>query len=91
VPYSSEHKQKTRARIVESARILFNRRGFENVSIDMVMAEADLTRGGFYNHFRSKRSYSRPPYPTSSWGAAHNGEPSPGSIPITPRLKWHLK
>jgi TetR/AcrR family transcriptional repressor of nem operon len=54
VPYSSEHKQKTRARIVESARILFNRHGFENVSIDMVMAEADLTRGGFYNHFRSK-------------------------------------
>jgi TetR/AcrR family transcriptional repressor of nem operon len=54
VPYSSEHKQKTRARIVESARILFNRHGFENVSIDTVMAEADLTRGGFYNHFRSK-------------------------------------
>lgn len=54
MPYSSEHKQKTRTRIVESARILFNRHGFENVSIDMVMAEADLTRGGFYNHFRSK-------------------------------------
>lgn len=54
MPYSSEHKQKTRARIVESARILFNRHGFENVSIDMVMAEADLTRGGFYNHFKSK-------------------------------------
>jgi AcrR family transcriptional regulator len=54
MPYSSKHKQKTRARIVECARILFNRHGFESVSIDMVMAEADLTRGGFYNHFRSK-------------------------------------
>jgi TetR/AcrR family transcriptional regulator, transcriptional repressor for nem operon len=54
VPYSSEHKQKTRSRIVESARILFNRHGFENVSIDMVMTEANLTRGGFYNHFKSK-------------------------------------
>lgn len=54
MPYSSEHKQRTRARIVECARILFNRYGFEGVSIDMVMAEADLTRGGFYNHFKSK-------------------------------------
>lgn len=54
MPYSSEHKQRTRSRIVENARILFNRNGFENVSIDMVMAEAGLTRGGFYNHFKSK-------------------------------------
>ncbi len=54
MPYSSEHKQKTRARIVESARVLFNRHGFESVSIDTVMAEAGLTRGGFYNHFKSK-------------------------------------
>lgn len=54
MPYSPEHKQRTRARIVECARILFNRHGFECVSIDMVMAEAKLTRGGFYNHFKSK-------------------------------------
>lgn len=54
MPYSSEHKQRTRSRIVECARILFNRHGFESVSIDMVMAEAGLTRGGFYNHFKSK-------------------------------------
>ena len=54
MPYSATHKQKTRARIVECARILFNRHGFENVTIDMVMAEAKLTRGGFSNHFASK-------------------------------------
>lgn len=54
MPYSAAHKQQTRARIVECARILFNRHGFENVTIDMVMTEAKLTRGGFYNHFRSK-------------------------------------
>lgn len=54
MPYSSGHRENTRARIVESARILFNRCGFENVSIDAVMAEAGLTRGGFYNHFKSK-------------------------------------
>ena len=54
MPYSQEHKQETRARVVECARILFNRHGFHGVSIDMVMAEAELTRGGFYNHFNSK-------------------------------------
>jgi len=54
MPYGPDHKPRTRARIVECARILFNRHGFESVSIDMVMEEAGLTRGGFYNHFRSK-------------------------------------
>ena len=56
MPYSSEHKKQTRKRIVESARILFNRHGFSSVSIDMVMAHAGLTRGGFYNHFKSKEA-----------------------------------
>ena len=54
MPYSAEHKARTRAKIVESARILFNRHGFQDVTIDMVMENAGLTRGGFYNHFRSK-------------------------------------
>ena len=54
MPYSQEHKSRTRARIVESARHLFNRHGFSGVSIDDIMAEAGLTRGGFYNHFSAK-------------------------------------
>ncbi|WP_299476702.1 TetR/AcrR family transcriptional regulator [uncultured Roseibium sp.] len=54
MPYSSQHKSRTRKRIVECARILFNRHGFSEVSIDEIMAEAGLTRGGFYNHFKNK-------------------------------------
>ena len=54
MPYSAEHKARTRERIVQSARRLFNRFGFEQVSIDQIMAGAGLTRGGFYNHFESK-------------------------------------
>jgi TetR/AcrR family transcriptional repressor of nem operon len=54
MPYTAEHKARTRARIVESARVLFNQRGFEQVTIDHVMKHAGLTRGGFYNHFASK-------------------------------------
>lgn len=56
MPYSAAHKEKTRAKIVEAARILFNRHGFQNVTIDMVMEQASLTRGGFYNHFKNKEA-----------------------------------
>ena len=54
MPYAKDHKARTRARIVEAARVLFNRHGYERVTIDQVMAEAGLTRGGFYAHFTGK-------------------------------------
>ncbi|MFP2910325.1 TetR/AcrR family transcriptional regulator [Pyxidicoccus sp. 3LFB2] len=54
MPYTAQHKARTRAKIVESARVMFNRHGFDQVSIDDVMKCAGLTRGGFYNHFTSK-------------------------------------
>lgn len=54
MPYTPAHKAETRKRIVESARRQFNRHGFAGVSIDEIMAEAGLTRGGFYNHFETK-------------------------------------
>jgi TetR/AcrR family transcriptional regulator, transcriptional repressor for nem operon len=54
MPYSVEHKRDTRQRILESARRLFNRKGFLDVSIDEVMKNAGLTHGGFYRHFTSK-------------------------------------
>ena len=55
MPYPAEHKAQTRARIIESARVMFNRHGFDQVSIDDIMGHAGLTRGGFYNHFGSKQ------------------------------------
>jgi TetR/AcrR family transcriptional regulator, transcriptional repressor for nem operon len=54
MPYSPDHRAQVRERIVSSARRLFNRRGFNAVSIDDVMAEAGLTRGSFYAYFDSK-------------------------------------
>ena len=54
MPYTAEHKARTRAKIVEGARVMFNRHGFEQVSIDEIMQHVGLTRGGFYNHFKSK-------------------------------------
>lgn len=54
MPYTPEHKQRTRERIVEAARRLFKAHGYEGVGIDRIMAEAGLTRGGFYGHFQAK-------------------------------------
>ena len=54
MPYKPEHKARVRTKIVEAARILFNRHGFQDVTIEMIMAQVKLTRGGFYNHFNSK-------------------------------------
>ena len=59
MPYSAEHKERTRRRITDTARFLFNRHGFAGVTIDSVMEAAGLTRGGFYNHFSSKEQLYR--------------------------------
>ena len=54
MPYPTGHRQQIRSRIVEGARRLFNRNGFEGVSVDAIMAQAGLTRGAFYAYFESK-------------------------------------
>jgi TetR/AcrR family transcriptional repressor of nem operon len=54
MPYSSVHRQKVRQKIIDSARRLFNRHGFDGVSIDGIMAGAQLTHGSFYSYFGSK-------------------------------------
>jgi TetR/AcrR family transcriptional regulator, transcriptional repressor for nem operon len=54
MPYAEGHRDETKRRIVDSARRLFNRHGFDNVSLDGIMAGAGLTRGGFYSYFESK-------------------------------------
>jgi AcrR family transcriptional regulator len=52
--YPRGHRPQVRSKIVASARRLFNRHGFDNVSLDQIMSGAGLTRGGFYSYFRSK-------------------------------------
>ena len=54
MPYSANHRSETKKRIIDSARRLFNRYGFESVSIQQIMAGARLTHGGFYSYFDSK-------------------------------------
>src|SRR5580693_8661306 len=54
MPYPAGHRNSVKEKIVGSARRLFNRHGFENVSISQIMAGAGLTHGGFYSYFKSK-------------------------------------
>ncbi|HEX4319463.1 MAG TPA: TetR/AcrR family transcriptional regulator [Acidobacteriaceae bacterium] len=54
MPYPVGHSTEVRGKIVESARRLFNRHGFDGVSVDQIMSGAGLTRGGFYSYFDSK-------------------------------------
>lgn len=54
MPYPPGYRDATKAKIVAAARRLFNRYGFDRVSIQQIMATAGLTHGGFYRHFDSK-------------------------------------
>ncbi|SEP06985.1 TetR/AcrR family transcriptional regulator [Pseudomonas sp. Snoq117.2] len=49
-----DQRVQTRQRILESAARLFALRGFDAVGLDDLMADAGLTRGAFYHHFRTK-------------------------------------
>ncbi len=59
MPYSKEHKQHTRQKILRAAGPLFLAQGFEATSIEAVMQACGLTRGGFYAHFASKAQLYR--------------------------------
>lgn len=55
MPYPESHKARSREKILASAVELFSGRGYDNVTIDAVMAHAGMTRGAFYAHFSSKQ------------------------------------
>jgi TetR/AcrR family transcriptional regulator, transcriptional repressor for nem operon len=54
MPYPAGHRVAVEKNIIDSARKLFNRYGFESVSLNQIMAGAGLTHGGFYSYFNSK-------------------------------------
>ena len=76
MPRKTDHKDRIRQRILDRSAELFRKRGFEGVSIDNLMAAADLTRGGFYAHFSSKSDlFAQTTYQDSA-------------LPVGPRLEW---
>jgi len=87
MPYTPDHKRRTRQRIVGAAARLFNRKGFE-VTIGEIMTAAGLTHGGFYRHFGSKaelyaeavRHFLRKEAP-ARWQKRRGGERRPDQPP----------
>src|SRR6266540_3494426 len=52
--YAPEHNDATRERILEAASRLFREHGIAAVGLAKIMADAGLTVGTFYTHFKSK-------------------------------------
>jgi len=57
--YEKGHKQATRQRIVAVAARRFRKHGIAATGLAGIMAEAGLTNGGFYSHFKSKSELVR--------------------------------
>jgi TetR/AcrR family transcriptional regulator, transcriptional repressor for nem operon len=52
--YSPEHKENTRARLLEVGGALAKKDGFGTTGVDSLMAAVGLTSGAFYSHFSTK-------------------------------------
>src|SRR5919108_3483566 len=50
----ARRRARTRARLIEAARVLFARQGVDVTRINEITEEADVGFGSFYNHFASK-------------------------------------
>ena len=52
--YDAEHKEVTRRKVLSEAAAAIRRHGPAGVGVADLMAQAGLTHGGFYAHFKSK-------------------------------------
>src|SRR5262245_31906728 len=52
--YDSEHKERTRQRVLTEAAAAIRAHGPDGIGVAGLMAKAGLTHGGFYAHFKSK-------------------------------------
>jgi AcrR family transcriptional regulator len=50
----TEKAKKTKERIINSARELFVKNGYFNVTVDDIIKKANSSKGGFYTHFKTK-------------------------------------
>jgi TetR/AcrR family transcriptional repressor of nem operon len=52
--YDTEHKSRTRARVLDEAAATIRAVGPDGIGVAGLMAKVGLTHGGFYAHFKSK-------------------------------------
>ncbi len=51
---TEEYRLETRDKILEAAEVLFSKKGYYDTSMDEIVKQSGLSKGGIYEHFQSK-------------------------------------
>jgi len=84
---SREEAARTRKRVVETAARAYRRNGIAGIGLSDVMAQAGLTHGGFYKHFRSKEALVAEAIATALEETRRSLEASLAQLPQAERLQ----
>jgi len=58
-PRVDRRRARTRAALIDAGRVLLAERGVDALSVDEIVAAADVAKGSFYNHFADKEAFAR--------------------------------
>ena len=93
---SKQQATENREAIIDAAEKLFRDKGVDAVGLNDLMDAAGFTRGGFYNHFKSKDALVAAVLDramedgAAALGAAIAGWQAKGRVPLNGQIEWYL-